>query len=342
MDGQVPCLERCSSVLLCGMIGDALGAPVEGWPASMIRKVYGKVDKYYEGVPLGVLDSRRAMYTDDTNCALSLAASIVRMNGKIDVDDCAKAHVEFWKHTPKRGCPDSAEAIIKALDSGADPRNTGTIAFPDGSFANGGAMKIGPVGVICRDVDDETLYSSVTSAILATHVHPEAIDGAYIIAKAVVYLLRTSVESFDPSKFLHELEDSCRTAEMKKRISLLRKHINRGTFDSVFCGLGGLKTNPGKESYGEMSFQIKAVVAVACALWAFAGSWKNPLDCLVNAISWGGDTDTIATMVGYLVGALHGSEWIPPHLFNELENGEFGRDYCIQLSLQLSALSLQQ
>lgn len=329
--------ERSQSVLLCGMIGDALGAPVEGWPASFIRKIHGKVDKYLSGKPLGISEVRKGMYTDDTNCALSIAASIVRMNGKIDAHDCAKSHVEFYDHKPLRGYPGTAIAVIDALRFGQPAEETGTLSFADGSFANGGAMKIGAVGVLHYNSDNETLLENVKKAILSTHVHPEAIDGAFIIAKGVSYLLNTnSLDDFDPNDFLKTLFDICITNEMKKRISLLMKHCGKSTFDGIFIGLGDKADSPSIESYGELDFQIKAVVAVACALWSFVGNWKDPLKCIVEAISLGGDTDTIATMVGYLVGALHGKQWIPSHLLDGLENGEYGRDYCILISEKLS------
>ena len=37
----------------------------------------------------------------------------------------------------------------------------------------------------------------------------------------------------------------------------------------------------------------------------------KPKDALIMAANMGGDTDTVAKLVGDLVGATHGTEWIP-------------------------------
>ena len=52
-----PCYEdKFEAVVLCSMVGDALGAPVEGWPASRIAATHGKVDRFlppqHRDVPL--------------------------------------------------------------------------------------------------------------------------------------------------------------------------------------------------------------------------------------------------------------------------------------------------
>ena len=90
----------------------------------------------------------------------------------------------------------------------------------------------------------------------------------------------------------------------------------------------------------DMSFQIHAVVAVPCALWAFLTHWQKPAECLVEAIGLGGDTDTIASMTGALAGALHGQQWLPKSWYDGLENGEYGRDYCVALAKSLATLDL--
>ena len=54
------------------------------------------------------------------------------------------------------------------------------MVYPEGSYANGGVMRIAPVGLAFRNASNDQLHSAVVSALLCTHVHPEAIDGAYI------------------------------------------------------------------------------------------------------------------------------------------------------------------
>ena len=46
----------------------------------------------------------------------------------------------------------------------------------------------------------------------------------------------------------------------------------------------------------------------------------------------GGDTDTIASIVGGLLGALYGGSFLDVGLVGMLENGEFGRGYCCEIA----------
>jgi poly(ADP-ribose) glycohydrolase ARH3 len=93
--------------------------------------------------------------------------------------------------------------------------------------------------------------------------------------------------------------------------------------------------------YGEQ-FQIHAAEAVACGLWAFACCHGEPEECVIRAVSLGGDTDTIATMAGALAGALHGSSWLPRRWFEQMENQpDVGRDHLIGVAQRLAELDLR-
>jgi ADP-ribosylglycohydrolase len=110
------------------------------------------------------------------------------------------------------------------LIQGADYRKTGTIAFPDGSYANGGAMRIAPVGLAFRNASPAELREAVRWAIISSHVHAQAIDGAYLQALSVAMCTHMSAEqrdSFDPREYLETMRKAAATLPMKKRIKAL-------------------------------------------------------------------------------------------------------------------------
>jgi ADP-ribosylglycohydrolase len=88
-------------------------------------------------------------------------------------------------------------------------------------------------------------------------------------------------------------------------------------------------------------FQIRTSEAVSVALLSFILHWKFPSEVIMACISYGGDTDTTGSIAAGLVGALHGSKWIPQEWFDGLENMEYGRDYAISLATKLSTIDLQ-
>lgn len=93
------------------------------------------------------------------------------------------------------------------------------------------------------------------------------------------------------------------------------------------------------------TFQIKAIEAVSCALWIICDSYQEPEESLVRGVNMGGDTDTVAAMIGDLVGALHGSHWIPARWFDHIEpnseeNLNRGKEFAIELAKKLAAMDL--
>ena len=227
--------DRCVGALLGVMAGDVLGAAVEGWSAQMIREKYGPdglVDFLpcrHMGQPHDVAQRPKGMYTDDTWATLALAHSLVSKSG-LDTVHSARTQAEFFRlGVPERYCPASASAVQAAILEGrCDPLLAGRLVFPEGSFANGGAMRIAPVGLAFARSGQQALRAAVQAAIVSTHCHPSAVDGATVQAAAVAFLARCpSVERFDPRAFLDHVRQACRTEDMAANVSALVKHYGK-------------------------------------------------------------------------------------------------------------------
>lgn len=46
---------------------------------------------------------------------------------------------------------------------------------------------------------------------------------------------------------------------------------------------------------GTVDFQLKAIEMIPCVLWCVCRYWKEPENCLIKAVGFGGDTDTRTT-----------------------------------------------
>jgi poly(ADP-ribose) glycohydrolase ARH3 len=149
-----------------------------------------------------------------------------------------------------------------------------------GSYGNGAAMRIAPLGFTYRNLADQPakLRSVVTAAVDCTHTHPEAVESALILALAVARLsnLQDS-DVLQPSVFIRQLHANCENNELKSRLdgiatALARTELKQtDSADSkspYFCAedkelLQGLCT-PGKW------FQIRGVDAVTYVLFFMA------------------------------------------------------------------------
>jgi poly(ADP-ribose) glycohydrolase ARH3 len=308
--------DRCIGCLLGTACGDSLGAAVEGQPADTIRGHHGELRDFQDTI------RGFGCYTDDTEMTLALATSLVE-KGIAAPDDISLKYAEFYE--PRRGYGAAAHRVMGALLNGADYRKTGRMQFPDGSFGNGGAMRIAPVGLAYRHAADDVLRQAVEAALLCTHVHPEAIDGAFIQAKAVAMLATTSPGGLDRRRLVETLTGQSKTFVVKRKLEILLELGEDVSDDDVIYTVGnGIRTSE----------------AVAASLWAFLRYGDRPEDCLVRAVNFGGDTDTIGAMVGAQVGSLYGSKWIPSRWISNIENKRHGRDHMVGLARELARLDI--
>eukprot|EP01091_Cochliopodium_minus_P013715 TRINITY_DN447_c0_g1_i1.p1 TRINITY_DN447_c0_g1~~TRINITY_DN447_c0_g1_i1.p1 ORF type:complete len:494 (+),score=154.57 TRINITY_DN447_c0_g1_i1:285-1766(+) len=338
--------DRVVGSLLVGMMADAMGAAVEGWPFEDIKKRFGIIKEYEHGTHMGVrnLGDRVAQYTDDSNSMLALLDSLTEKKD-LDPQHVAVNYGKFWRDAnPKRGYPDSAMSVLKYVLEGGDYKTSAMLVFNMGSFANGGIMRIAPTPLAFRNSDDETLYLGVVNSIISSHVHPEAVDGAWIQAKAITILLKTDPKDFQPLPFLQKLSEHCKTEQMKKNIQFIIDKLfsNEKKVELSEDDLQNISQDQKYLFEITEEFQIKSVDAEVTALWFLARYHKFPKRCICNVITLGGDCDTTGMITGNLIGALYGTSFIPKMWYEKLENEEKGRDFCIEKAKELSKLDLKK
>jgi ADP-ribosylglycohydrolase len=142
---------------------------------------------------------------------------------------------------------------------------------PYNSWGNGSAMRVSPVGFAFDTADTVLLEAARTAEI--THNHPEGIKGAQATALAV-FLGRTGRD-----------KESMR-AELTERFG----YDLRRTVDEI------------RPSY---SFDVSCQGTVPEAIIAFLDS-DSYEDTIRNAISLGGDSDTLACIAGGIAEAYYG------------------------------------
>lgn len=305
---------RFTGSLLGTAFGDILGAAVEGMSRTDIRASYGQVRDF--------LDTGRGLgrYTDDTQMTIALATSIQRCRG-VDGADCARTYADFFE--PQRGYGGSAARILEALRRGADYRDTGTMFFPSGSFGNGAAMRIAPVGLVYAQSPQKIMKEKVFSAIRCTHVHPEAIDGALVHALAVGRLSLAEKGVLPNVKdFVNSLRSVCEDESMIRELQGIEELLRSGANED--------------EAVSRLKTGIRCSESVPAALWAALRYGNEPEEAIIRAVNLGGDTDTVGAMCGALVGALHGDTWFPDRWYHTMENGSYGRDAILALARALS------
>ena len=233
-------------------------------------------------------------------------------------------------------------------------------------------MRMGPIGIAFRNAKDDVLFDAVKGSIVPTHVHPEAIEGAWVQAKIITLLLKENPETFNSKDFMTKIVHQANVAKMEKtkeifnhllteidmvdetKSLILQSETWCNFINSIFSSEKEKQDKEDGKEYVKdiivdmtvleaicgMKFQINAINSIGYVLWIFLRYYKTPFLCICHSVSLGGDTDTIAGMVGAYLGALYGFSWIPKLWFNSIENGQYGRDMMVRLAIQLSLLDL--
>ena len=165
------------------------------------------------------------------------------------------------------------EVGIHYPDSGYGGRFYGWImnkrTEPYNSYGNGSAMRVSPVGWYAKSLEEAELLAKSTAEV--THNHPEGIKGAVSVAGAI-YLARMG----------HSMDE-------------IKEYVSK--FYNVDFTLDEIRPN-----YG---FYETCQESVPQAFEAFFES-DNFEDAIRNAISIGGDSDTIAAIAGSIAEAYYG------------------------------------
>ena len=153
---------------------------------------------------------------------------------------------------------------------------------PYNSWGNGSAMRVSPVGFTFDTVDTVLQEAAATAEI--SHNHPEGVKGAQATALSV-YLARTT----------------------RDKALIKREVVDRFGYD-LNCTVEDLRP-----SY---EFDISCQGTVPEAIIAFLDS-DSYEDAVRNAISLGGDSDTLACITGGIAEAYYGP--VVPHILEKVQ-----------------------
>lgn len=290
--------------LLGTAVGDALGAPVEGWRFTEVQSL----DRAGVRWPM-----RSGRYTDDTEMMIGVAESLISRKG-FDGADMARTFIR--NYDPARGYGPGTKAALQRLRAGAHWSEASKGLFGGaGSWGNGAAMRIAPVGLFYYD-DVDTLRMIAEHASQITHAHELGREGAVLQAIAVAFAVRGERRGLlDALKgFAHQEEYR---VKLQKLEALLEAESS--TEEEIITELG----------VGEAAFE-----SVPTAIYAFL-RFASFEASVTYAVSLGGDSDTIGAMTGALSGAYYGGEAIPAEWLERLEDGAKGRRYITRLAEEL-------
>ena len=272
-------ISRVRGTLFGVAIGDALGAANEGKPRWKLAKEPVKALAPHNGHPAGTV-------TDDTVLTLALAQSILA-TGTIDPDDLVPRFISASKTMVGGGW--ATNQAISRLERGAAWWLAGTP-----SAGNGAAMRAAPVGLFFED-PVEIRRAAFLQAII-THRDRSAAAGAIVNALFVGWLARGGPVEAEVLDWLANSIDGLEIPLASRYQK--RKHY---TLASLVREVADYVGEPERafERFRTGAFVLETLPS---ALTVFFSDPENPEKALLTAANAGGDTDTLASLVGGWLG----------------------------------------
>lgn len=290
--------------LIGAAIGDGLGAWREG------RRIAKKED-------IASLAERveELAYTDDTHMTIGVVESLIQSRG-FDGEHMAQTFIKNYEAEPWRGYGPGPPKVFRMIKRGEPWDSAASKIYRGGSFGNGSAMRVAPIGLLYSNNPAKLREIAYKSSSI-THSHELGKEGAALQAYAVALALNTpSDEEIDREAFLLKLQTFAQTQLYKEKIANTKELLGEQDRARVVAVLGN---------------GIEALNSVPTAIYCFLKQPKSYKDSVIYAISLGGDTDTIASMAGAILGAYLGIEAIPQEWRLKLENKAYIEDLAEKL-----------
>ncbi len=246
-------------------------------------------------------------WTDDTAMALALVDTLERFDeldsaDELDLDHFVERLHERYRKEPWRGYAYGAHHLFEQIEQGMSWQIVAASLFGgQGSFGNGGAMRVAPLGAYFAD-DLERVVVEARRSASVTHAHPEGQAGSVAIAIAAAVAWQTREASEGQARERLWVEVLARTPAGETRAGIERAHaLGPDTpITAVVDRLGN-------------GSKVSSQDTVPLCLWAIGKHLRDYELALWTTVGALGDRDTTCAIVGGVVALASDEPSIPAH-----------------------------
>lgn len=312
--------DRVYGCVISGAIGDALGALVENWSYNQIREEYGKIDSF-TSYSHPHAEGKPGTITGDSVMRQYLALSIAENGGRITPEEFATT---LLKNLNPERVWITEEIALRKLAAGMNPWDTGRGTIPSGTAT----MAIAPIGII-NAADPRQAYQDGCNIASVNQDGIER-DAAATVAAGVA-------EALSPDAVMGDVLDAMMTYSsevMYRALDLSIGLANESETTQEFVEQFYQELLDWKwpavewdreKFHGGQIFSASSIESVPAAAGILYLCRDSPNQAIIEAASFGRDSDSIGSIVGNVIGALYGASAIKDTWIEQCEeaNREF-------------------
>jgi ADP-ribosyl-[dinitrogen reductase] hydrolase len=305
-------VDSITGSLLGCALGDSIGLPFEGISARRVKRLNP-----------GPLRQRlvfgQGMISDDTEHSSIVAQSLIASAGDPDKFGRNMAwRLRWWFLTLPGGIGFGTLRSIIKLWIGFPYHKSGV-----NSAGNGPMMRSAIIGAFAAD-DEQSREALVRVSSRMTHSDPRAERAAQIIAKAAS--MAANHETISPRNANRYFEKwMSGDDELKTLVEQASKSAAENESAQQFCKNQNMAKGVSGYCYSSL--------AVVLQIW-----FRHPDNfdtAVTEAVGCGGDTDTVAAIIGGIVGAKVGKQGLPENWLNRLTDWPRSASWMESLCQQL-------
>lgn len=299
-------------------LGDALGMPTQSLSRADIKARFGEITGLEDAGPDQPIAANmpKGSITDDTEQAILVGQLLVEGEGRIEPAMLAQRLIEWETAMQAKGSQDllgpSTKRAIEMILAGHSPEEAGRYGT-----TNGAAMRITPVGLAADVANTERFINAVVQACQVTHNTTLGISSAAAVAAVV----SAGINGMDLGEALNLGQHIAQQAESHGY------WVAGGRIASRISWARTLSVDSDKTLLADLMYDVigtsvasqeSVVVSFALAQQVAIGE-MNAFEALCMAASLGGDTDTIAAILGAMLGACLGLESWPAAMIDKVK-----------------------
>ncbi|BCQ67891.1 ADP-ribosylglycohydrolase [Pseudomonas sp. Eqa60] len=310
-------LQRALGAFYGLALGDALGMPTQSLSREQIQQRFGVIRTLEDAGPDQPIAANmpRGSITDDTEQAILVARLLVRGQGRIAPAALAQSLIEWEAQMQAKGSQDllgpSTKRAIEMILAGESVEEAGRYGT-----TNGAAMRITPVGIAADVARPETFLQAVVEACQVTHNTSLGIASAAAVAAVVSAGINGQPLA----------EALALGVQVAWQAQAQGHWVAGATIGARLDWTGTLRVDGDREGFARMLYELigtsvasqeSVVVSFALARQVALGQLPA-FEALCMAAGLGGDTDTIAAILGAMLGACLGMEIWPGELIGQV------------------------